>query len=127
MSQMSIGGMLDQTRFLRKAIASIPHSAPERGIAEAILSHYHMHLATYEQATLPRDALTKESESKEKVEASMEANKLVPLKTTSPKAFDSFSYEDCHILQARELSAAFGIPEEEIIYHDVIKRQTFDS
>ena len=63
MSRMSVGGMWDQTRFLRKATASIPHSAPERGIAEEVLSHYHLHLAIYERTTLLKDALTEKSES----------------------------------------------------------------
>ena len=63
MSRMSVGGMWDQTRFLRRGIASIPHSAPERGIAEAVLSHYHLHLAIYERTTLLKDALTEKSES----------------------------------------------------------------
>ena len=119
MSWMSVGGMWDQTRFLRKAIASIPHSAPERGIAEAVLSHYHLHLAIYERTTLLKDALTEKSESEEEFEASLETNKLVPLEITSAKAIDSFSCEDCHILQVRGLSAACGIPEEKIICRDV--------
>ena len=124
MSQMSVGGMWDQTRFLRKAVASIPHSAPERGIAEAILSHYHLHLAIFKQSTLLKDALTKESESEEEVEAPTEANKLVPLQITSPKAFDNFSCEDCYILQVRGLKKAYGIPEEKIICRDVEERQS---
>ena len=119
MSRMSVGGMWDQTRFLRKAIASIPHSAPERGIAEAVLSHYHLHLAIYERTTLLKDALTEKSESEEEVEASLEANKLILLEITSAKAIDSFSCEDCHILQVRGLSAACGIPEEKIVCRDV--------
>ena len=126
LKQMSVIGMHDQTHFLRKAIASIPHSAPERGIAETVLSHYHLHLAIYERATLFKDAHTEKSESKEGVEAPTEANKLVPLAITSPKAFDSFSCEDCHILQVQGLKAAFGIPEEKIICRDVKERQTFD-
>ena len=124
MSRMSIGGMWDQTRFLRKAIASIPQSAPERGIAEAILSHYHLHLAIFERSTLLKDALTKESESEEEVEAPAEANKLVPLQITSPKAFDNFSCEDCYILQVRGLKKAYGIPEEKIICRNVEERQS---
>ena len=124
MSRMCVGGMWDQTRFLRKAVASIPHSAPERGIAEAILSHYHLHLAIYERSTLLKDALTKESESEEEVEAPAEANKLVPLQITSPKAFDNFSCEDCYILQVRGLKKAYGIPEEKIICRDVEERQS---
>ena len=119
MSRMAIGGMWDQTRFLRRAIASIPHSAPEQGIAEAVLSHYHLHLAIYEQSTLLKDALTKKSESVEEVEASTEEKKLVPLKITSPKAFDRFSYEDCYILQVQVLKKAYGIPEEKIICREV--------
>ena len=125
MSLMSVGGMWDDTRFLRKAIASIPHSAPERRVAEAILFHYDQHLVIYERATLLKDALPKGSESTEEVEASTEANELVPLKITSPEAFDSFSCEDCYILQARGLKKAYGIPEEKIICRNVEEHQTF--
>ena len=121
---MSVGGKWDQTRFLRKAIASIPHSAPEKGIAEAILSHYHLHLAIFKRSTLLKDVLTKESENEEEGEAPTEANKLVPLQITSQKAFDNFSCEDCHILQVRGLKEAYGIPEENIIWHDVEKRRS---
>ena len=124
MSRMSVGGMWDQTRFLRKAIASIPHSAPEKGVAEAILSHYHLHLAIFERSTLLKDALTKESKSEEEVEAPTEANKLVPLQITSSKAFDSFSCEDCYILQVQGLEKAYGIPEGKNIYHDVEERHS---
>ena len=124
MSRMSVGGMWDQTRFLRKAVASIPHSAPERGIAEAILSHYHLHLAIFERSTLLKDSLTKESESEEEVEVPAEANKLVPLQITSSKAFDNFSCDDCYILQVRGLKKAYGIPEEKIICHNVEERQS---
>ena len=126
MSRMSVGGMWDQTRFLRRGIASIPHSAPERGIAEAVLSHYDQHLAIYKRATLLRDALTKESESnEEEVEASKVANKLVPLKRTSPKTFDSFSWEDCYILQTQGVKKAYGIPVEKIICCEFEERLTF--
>ena len=124
MSRMSVGGMWDQTHFLRKAVASIPHSAPERGIAEAILKHYHFHLAIFERSTLLKDALTKESESKEEVEVPTEANKLVPLLITSPIAIDKFSCEDCHILQVRVLKEAYGIPEEKIICRNVEERHS---
>ena len=119
MSRMSVGGMWDQTRFLRKAIASIPKSAPERGITEAVLSHYHQHLDIYNQFTPLKDALTKKSESVEEVEASTMGKKLVPLKVTSPKAFESFSCDDCHILQVQVLKKAYGIPEEKIICREV--------
>ena len=124
MSRMSVGGMWDQTRFLRKAIGSIPHSVPERGIAEAILFHYNQHLAIYRRATLLKDAIAKEHESPEKTNAPMESNKLVPLKITSPKPFDSFSCEDCYALQVQVLKKAYGIPEEKIICHDVEERRS---
>ena len=111
--------MWDQTRFLRKAIASIPHSASERGVTEAILSHYHLHLAIFERSTLLKDVLTQETESEEEAEAPMEEDKLVPLQITSSKAFDYFSCEDCHILQVQGLEKAYSIPEGKIICHDV--------
>ena len=56
LSQMSVTGMWDKTRFLRKAVGCIPPSAPERSVAEAILSHYHVHLAT-----LLKDALAQKT------------------------------------------------------------------
>ena len=124
LKQMSVTGMYDQTRFLRKAIDAIPYSSPEQGIAEAVLSHYHVHLGIYERSTLLKDTLTKTSESVEEVQASTEGKKLVPLKITSAKAFDSFSCEDCCILQARGLSETYGIPEEEIICHAVEERKS---
>ena len=113
--QMSVRVMWDNTRFLMKAVGSIPQSAPERGVAEAVLSHYSLHLAIYERATLLKDALAKESESKEEGKAPEEDTKLVPLKITSVKAFGSFTSEDCYRFQARFLSTAYGIPEEKII------------
>ena len=81
-------------------------------------------MAIYERSTLLKDTLTKKSDSVEEVEASTEGKKLVPLKITSSKAFDSFSCEDCHILQVRGLSAALGIPEEKIICQDVEERKS---
>ena len=116
---MSVTGMWDETRFLRKAIGTIPQSAPERGVAEAILFHYDQHLAIYKQATLLKDAIAKEPESQDKANAPTESNKLVPLKITSPKVFDRFSCEDCYILQVQVLKKAYGIPEEKIICHEV--------
>ena len=124
LDQMSVTGMWDKTRFLMRAVGSIPRSAPERGVAEAILSHYHLHLAIYERATLLKDALAKESESEEEGKAPREDTKLVPLKITSLKAFGSFTCEDCHRLQARILSTAYGIPEEKIIGHDMEERHS---
>ena len=112
MSRMLVGGMWDETHFLRKAIASIPHSAPEQGVAEAILSHYHQHKAIYVKTRILKDTLIKKSKSEEEIEASTERNKLVPVNITSKKAFDSFSCEDCHVLQVRGLHEAYGIPEK---------------
>ena len=122
--QMSVTRMYYQTRFLRKAIGTIPQSAPERGIAEAVLSHYHLHLDIYKQATLLKDALPEKFVSEEEVEASLEANKLVPLEITSSNAFDSISCEDCHILQVRGVGAAYGIPEEMIICRDAKEQKS---
>ena len=118
--QMSVTGMWDNTRFLRKAIGSIPRSSPERGVAEAILSHYNLHLAIYQRATLLKDALAKRKKSKsEKKRKPLEENaKLVPLKVTAVKAFDNFTCEDCHQLQVQILSTAYGIPKEKITCDD---------
>ena len=87
-SQMSVMTMWDNTRFLRKAVASIPISAPERSVAEAILSHYSMHLSVHKHATILKDALAKKSKSEEKGKTPWEDPKLVPLKITSLKAFE---------------------------------------
>ena len=105
-------------------MGSIAPSAPERGVAEAILSHYSLHLAIYERATLLEDALAKESEREEGGKALMEDTKLVPLKITSVKSFDAFTCEDCHRLQARILSEAYDIPEEKVICRDAEKQQS---
>ena len=43
----------------------------------------------------------------------------MPLKITSRKPIGSFTCEDCHRIQTRVLSAAYGIPEGKIICHDV--------
>ena len=118
LSRMSVTGMWDKTRFLRKAVASIPPSAPERSVAEAILSHYHMHLAIYKWATLLKDALAKEPTRAECEKAPMDKEKLVPLKITSRKPISNFTCEDCHRIQARVLSTAYGIPEGKIICQD---------
>ena len=117
--QMSVTGMWDQTRFLRKAIASIPQSASDQEVAEAILFHYDQHLAIYKRATLLKDAIPKESGTKEEARVPVESNKLIQLKITSRKAFDGFSCEDCCILQVRGLKRAYGIPEEKIICREV--------
>ena len=119
LSQMSVTRTWDKTRFLRKAVGSIPRSSPERGVAEAILSHYNLHLALYERATLLKDALATKSEGEENRTAPKEDTKLVNLQITSMTAFDSFTCEDCHRIQAQVLGTAYGIPEEKIICHDV--------
>ena len=119
LNQMSVTGMWHETRFLRKAIASIPQSASDREVAEAILHHYNQHLAIYKRATLLKDAIPKEPGTEEEVSVPVESNELVPLKITSQKDFDSFSCEDCNILQVRGLKKAYGIPEEKIICREV--------
>ncbi len=116
MNRMSVTGMWHETRFLRKAIDSIPQSASEREVAKAILFHYDQHLAIYKRATLLKDAIPKDPGTKEEARESTE---LVPLKVTSQKDFDSFSCEDCYILQVQGLKNAYGIPEEKIICHEV--------
>ena len=125
-SQMSVNKMWSKTRFLRKAVGAIPRSAPERQVAEAILSHYNMHLAIYERASLLKNNLAKHEESKNEPEGQAPGQKtnLVPLEITSLKAFDSFACEDCHLLQARVLSTAFGIPEAKIICHNAAERHS---
>ena len=117
--QMSVTGMWDQTRFLRKAIASIPQSASDREVAEAILFHYDQHLAIYKRATLLKDTIPKEPGTEEEARVPVESNELVRLKITSRKAFDDFSCEDCYKLQVRGLKRAYSIPEEKIICHEV--------
>ena len=118
LSRMSVQGLWDQTRFLRKAVDSIPPSAPERNVAEAILAHYHVHLAIYKRATLLKDALAKEPKLDEHEKAPKEEEKLVPVKITSRKPISSFTCEDCYRILARVLGTAYGIPEEKIICHD---------
>ena len=124
LNRMSVTESWNKTRFLRKAVGSIPPSAPERGVAVAILSHYTQHLAIYEGATLLKDALAKESESEGEGKALTEDTKLVPLKITSVKGFDAFTCEDCHRLQARILREAYDIPEEKVICRDAERLQS---
>ena len=112
-------GMWDKTRFLRKAVESIPSSAPERSVAEDILSHYHLHLAIYERATFLKDALPIEPTNAESEKAPKEEKKLVPVKITSRKPISSFTCEDCYRIHARVLSKAYGIPVEMIICHGI--------
>ena len=119
LNRMSVTGMWHETRFLRKAIASIPQSASDREVAEAMLFHYDQHLAIYKQATLLKDVIPKEPRTEEEARVPVESTELVPLKITSHKAFDSFSCEDCYILQVRSLKKAYGIPEEKVICREV--------
>ena len=118
LSRMSVAGMWNKTRFLRKAIDSIPPSAPERSVAEALLSHYNVHLAIYKRATLLKDALAKEPKCDKHEKAPKEEEKLVPVKITSRKPISSFTCEDCYRILARVLGTAYGIQEEKIICHD---------
>ena len=115
LNQMSVTGMWDETLFLRKAVESIPSSAPERSVAEAILSHYRVHLAIYERATLLKDALPIKPTDAESEKTPNEEEKLVPVKITSQKPISSFTCEDCYHIHARVLSKAYGIQVEKII------------
>ena len=121
LNQMSVTGKWDNTRFLRKAVHAIPRSAPERGVAEAILSHYNLHLEFYERATLLKERLAKRKESENPKEDGGQT-KLVPLEVTVPKDFSAITCEDCHRLQVRVLSTAYGIPEESIVCCNAEKR-----
>ena len=121
LNQMSVTGKWDNTRFLRKAVAAIPHSAPERGVAEAILSHYNLHLVYYERATLLK---RKKSESEGNEQATGKNDKLVPLEITVSTAFSDITCEDCHHLQVHVLSTAYGIPEESITYYGAEERHS---
>ena len=118
LSLMSVMQIWDSTRFLRKAVGAIPVSANERGVAEAILSHYNLHLAIYERATLLKDALAEGSEHEREQPSPRQDDTLVPLKITALKAFDKFTCEDCYRLQVRVLSTAYGIPPEKIVCYD---------
>ena len=116
LNRMSVTGMWHETRFLRKAIDSIPQSASDLEVAKAILFHYDQHLAIYKHATLLKEAIPKDPETEEEARESTE---LVPLKITSQKDFNSFSCKDCYILQVQGLKKAYGIPKEKIICREV--------
>ena len=118
LSQMSVIRMWNDTRFLRKAVGAIPVSATERGVAEAILSHYSLHLKIHQQATLLKDALAEEAASEMERSSPRQDDMLVPLKITAMKSFDNFTCEDCYRLQVRILSTAYGIPPEKIVCYD---------
>ena len=120
LNQLSVTEKWDSTRFLRKAVAAIPPSAPERKVAAGILSHYNIHLVHYERATL-----LKESLHSGKQESSTDKNtKLVPLEITIPKPLNYVRCEECHHLQARLLQRAYGIPEESITCYGAEETQS---
>ena len=121
---MSIEAKWDNTCFLQQAIDATPAKSLEREVAEAILSHYNLHLAIYENATLLKDHLTKKKSGKEKGKQVVATTELVPVEITSSKAFAEFTCEDCHRLQVRILSASIGIPVEMIICQDVVECQS---
>ena len=114
------------TCFLQQAVDAIPSTALEREVAEAILSHYNLHLAIYEKATLLKDDIIKKKESENKDEGRQVAaeSELVPLKITSSKSLTEFTSEDCHHLQVRILSQTFGIPAEKISCLEAVERKS---
>ena len=128
LSRMSVKESWDNINFLVQAVDAIPPSAIERDIAEAILSHYDLHLTIYERATLLKDDLTRRSETNgdrmHEGTAVVASNKLVPLEVTSSVSITEFTCDDCHRLQVRLLSAIYGIREEEIICSKAEARQS---
>ena len=115
----------DNTTFLEQAVDSIPAMAIEREVADAILSHYNLHLTIYERATLLKDDLARKSESDSDEEVTAVATKdLVPLEITSTLSVTTFTCDECHNLHVRLLSAAYGIPENEIICSNAEPRQS---
>ena len=113
------------TCFLEQAVDAIPAKAIEREVAEAILSHYNLHLAIYEKATLLKDDLAKkESQNGDENKQILGTTELVPLELTSFKSLAEFTCEDCHHLQVRFLSQVIGIPAEKIICLDAVERQS---
>ena len=126
LSQMSTRSTYDSTRFLKQAVDAIPAKAIEREIAEAILSHYNHHLVIYRTATQLKDGFAKKKGSKSDAEGNgvIASTGLVAVELTSSKPYGKFTCEDCHHLQVRILSAAFGIPEKEIICFDAVERQS---
>ena len=116
----------DNTTFLEQAVDSIPAMAIEREVADAILSHYNLHLTIYERATLLKDDLARrrESDGDDEGTTAVATKELVPLEITSAVSITTFKCHDCHNLQVRLLSAAYGIPENEIICHKAEPRQS---
>ena len=126
LSLMSVMATWDNTRFLRKAVGSIPLSTPERGVAETFLLRYNNHLENYRKSTLLTDDLAKrkDSKSEDKGNTCGDDAKLVPLEITSLKAIGQFSCEDYHSLQERVLHTSYGVPEESSICHDAEERHS---
>ena len=124
---MSIKAKWDCTIFLQQAIDAIPPKAPEWEVAEAILSHYNLHLGIYKKATLLKDHLAQKKKKKsgkgkgKQVAATAE---LISVEITSSKDLTEFTCEDCHRMQVRILSASIGIPAEKIICLDVMERHS---
>ena len=119
LSLMKVKRSWDNTAFLQQAVDSIPAMAIELEVAEAILSHYNLHLTLYEKATLLKDYLTRrsKSDSGDKGTTVVASEELVPIEITSAKSVFAFTCRDCHKLQVRLLSATYGIPENKIICH----------
>ena len=126
LSSMKVKESWDSTTFLHQAVDSIPAKAIEREVAEAILSHYDLHLTIYERATLLKDDLARRSESDGDDEGTtaVSTKNLVPIETTSAISVTTFKCEDCHDLQVRLLSATYGIPENEIICRKAEERKS---
>ena len=125
LSRMSVEANWESTCFLQQAVDAIPAKAIEREIAEAILSHYNLHLAIYAKATLLKDNLARKEKSGKGEEKQVAAcAELITLEITSSKSLANFTCEDCHHIQIRILSAAFGIPADKIICHDAEERQS---
>ena len=126
LSRMLVKAKWDCTTFLEQAVDAIPAKALERDVAEAILSHYNLHLAIYEKATPLKDALAKKNLSEGAVEGKqlVATTELVPVEITSSKCLGEFTCEDCHRLQVRILSKNFGIPAEKILCLDVAEHQS---
>ena len=120
LNQMSVTKKWDDTRFLRKAVTTIP-LGPKREVAEVILSYYDLHLIHYKMATLLKKKRKRKRSKHEPMEKNM---KLVPFEITIEKPFGDVTFEDCHRLHVRVLSKAYGIPEESIVYYGAEERHS---
>ena len=126
LSLMKVKQSWDSTTFLQQAVDSIPAKAIEREVAEAILSHYNLHLTIYERATLLKDDLARRSKSDGDAEdtTAVATEELVPIEITSAISVTAFTCHDCHNLQVRLLSATYGIPKNKIICHKAEESQS---